>query len=75
MPPLSISPAAHRTVGQVSIHGHNVHLGVAEEPVDNILPGRPEPSLDHAKEEDGIRRQTGLYPDGWKDFILTWGGT
>ena len=71
MPPLSISPpAAHRTVGQVSIHGHNVHLGVAEEPVDNILPGRPQPSLDDDPQLDpyGRRHQPdeGIFKMGGK---------
>ncbi len=47
MPPLAISPpAAHRTVGQVRIDGHDVHLCVTKEPVDDVLPGRPQPSLD-----------------------------
>ncbi len=47
MPSLSVSPpAANRTVGQVGIDRHDVHLGVAQEPVNNILPGRPQPSLD-----------------------------
>jgi prevent-host-death family protein len=37
MPPPSISPpAAHRTVGQVSIDGDDADLCVAKEPVDNI---------------------------------------
>ena len=41
MPSLAISPpAAHRTGGQVRIDGHDVDLGVTEEPVDNVLPGR-----------------------------------
>ena len=47
MPPFPISPpAAHCTVGQVRIDGHDVHLCVTEEPVDDIMPGRPQPSLD-----------------------------
>jgi hypothetical protein len=47
MPPLPISPpAAHRTVGQVRIDGHDIYLCVAKEPVDNVLAGRPQPSLD-----------------------------
>ena len=58
MPPLSVSPpAAHRTVGQVSIHGHNVHLGIAQEPVDNILPGRPQPGLDDHAQLDAYGRR------------------
>ncbi len=60
MPPLSVSPpAAHRTVGQVSIDGHNVDLRVAKKPVDNVLPGRPQPSLDHHAQLDtyGSRHQ------------------
>jgi nitroimidazol reductase NimA-like FMN-containing flavoprotein (pyridoxamine 5'-phosphate oxidase superfamily) len=42
MPPLAVSPpAAHRTVGQVRVDGHDVHLRVTKEPIDNVLPGRP----------------------------------
>jgi hypothetical protein len=32
---------AYETVGQVGIDGHDVHPGVAQEPVNNVLPGRP----------------------------------
>ena len=39
-------PAAHRPGGQVRVNGHDVDLRVTEEPVDDILPGRPEPGLD-----------------------------
>jgi hypothetical protein len=47
MPPVAVSPpAAHGTLGQVRIDGHNVYLCVAEEPVDEIVPGWPQPSLD-----------------------------
>ena len=47
MPSLPVSPpAAHGTLGQVGIDGHDVHLGIAQEPAGNILPGRPEPNLD-----------------------------
>jgi hypothetical protein len=47
MPPLAVSPpAAHRTVGQVRVDGHDVDLCVTQEPVDDVLPGRPKPSLD-----------------------------
>ncbi len=47
MPSLSVSPpAAHRTVGQVRIDGNDIHLCVTQEPVGNVLPGRPQPSLD-----------------------------
>ena len=53
MPPFPVSPpAAHGTVGQVRIDGHNVYLCVTEEPVDDIVPGRPQPSLDDAAQLD-----------------------
>ena len=39
-------PAAQRPSGQVCVNGHDVDLRVTEKPVDNILPGRPEPGLD-----------------------------
>jgi hypothetical protein len=46
MTPFAIPPpAAHRPSGQVCVNGHDVDLGVTEEPVDNVLPGRPEPGL------------------------------
>jgi hypothetical protein len=47
MAPFAVSPpAAHRPGGQVRIYRHNVDFRVPEEPVDGILPGRPEPGLD-----------------------------
>ncbi len=39
-------PAAHRPGGQVCVNGHDVDLRIAEKPIDNILPGGPEPGLD-----------------------------
>ena len=39
-------PAAHRPGGQVCIDGHDVDLRVAKESVDDVLPGRPQPSFD-----------------------------
>src|SRR5260221_999197 len=47
MASLAISPpAAHRTGSQIRIDGHDVDLCVTKEPVDNVLPDRPQPSLD-----------------------------
>ena len=78
MPPLSIPPpAAHRTIGQVSIDGHDVHLCVAKEPVDNILPGRSQPSLDDNAQLDayGGRHQPdeGIFKMGGKLFATRLG--
>ena len=47
MPPFAVSPpAAHSPGSQVRVDGHDVNLRVSEEPVDDILSGRPQPSLD-----------------------------
>jgi hypothetical protein len=47
MPSFAISPpAAHRTIGQVCIDGHDVNLCVTKKPVDDILPSGPQPGLD-----------------------------
>ena len=47
MTPFAISPpAAHCPGCQVCVNRHDVDLRITEEPVDNILPGRPEPGLD-----------------------------
>ena len=62
MTPFAISPpAAHRPSGQVCINGHDVDLRVTEEPVDNVLPGRPEPGLndDAQLDADGGGHQAG----------------
>jgi hypothetical protein len=55
------SPAAHRTGSQVCIDGHDVDLRVTKEPVDNVLPGRPQPSLDDDAQLDAYsgRHQPG----------------
>jgi hypothetical protein len=39
-------PAAHRPGGQVRIDRHDVDLCVTKQPVDNVLPGRPQPRFD-----------------------------
>ena len=62
MTPFAISPpAAHRPSGQVCINRHDVDLRVTEEPVDNVLPSRPEPSLndDAQLDADGGGHQPG----------------
>src|SRR5450755_2139783 len=62
MAPLAISPpAAHRTGSQVRIDGHDVDPCVTKEPVDNVLPGGPQPSLDDDAQFDanGGRHQPG----------------
>ena len=47
MPSLAVSPPpAHRTGRQLLIDGDDVDLRIAEKPVDDILPGRPEAGLD-----------------------------
>jgi hypothetical protein len=47
MPSLAVSPpAARRAGGQIHVYGHDVDLRVAKEPVDNVLPGGPQPGLD-----------------------------
>jgi hypothetical protein len=53
MPPLSVS--AHRARGQVRIYRHDVDLRVPEEPVNDVLPRRPQPSLDDDAEFDADR--------------------
>ena len=73
MPPLAVSPPpAHRTVGQIRIDGHDVHLCVTKEPLDNVLPGRPQPGLDDDAQldADGGRHQAdkGLLKAGRKFF-------
>jgi hypothetical protein len=53
MPPLAVSPpAAHRTGGQVRINRDDLDLCVTKKPVDNVLPGRPQPSLDNDAQLD-----------------------
>jgi len=53
MPHLSVSPpAAHRAGGQVRVNGDAVELCVTKKPVDNVLPGRPQPSLDNDAQLD-----------------------
>jgi hypothetical protein len=54
-------PSAHRTGGQVRVDGHDVDLCVTKEPVNYILPNRPQPSLDDYAEldVDGRRHQPG----------------
>ena len=48
MPSFAASlPAAHRPGGKIRVDGHDVNLCVAKESVDNVLPGRPQPSLDY----------------------------
>src|SRR6185437_3029665 len=48
MPPFAKpAPAAHRPDGQVFVYGHDVDLRVTEEAVNDVLPGRPQPGLDH----------------------------
>jgi hypothetical protein len=62
MAPLAISPpAAHRPGGQVRIDGHDVDLCVTKEPVDNVLPGRPQPGFDDDAQldVDGGRHKPG----------------
>ena len=62
MTPFAISPpAAHRPGGQVRVNGHDVDLRVTEEPVDNVLPSRPEPGFDDDAQldTDGGRHQPG----------------
>jgi len=62
VPSYSISPpATHRASGQVRIDGHDVDLCIAKEPVDDVLPGRPQPSLDDDAQfdADGGRHQPG----------------
>jgi hypothetical protein len=62
MTPFAISPpAAHRPSGQVCVNGHDVDLGVTEEPVDNVMPSWPEPGLDDDAQldTDGGRHQPG----------------
>ena len=62
MTPFAISPpAAHRPGGQVCVNGHDVDLRITEEPVDNVLPGRPESGLndDAQLDADGGRHQPG----------------
>ena len=62
MTPFAISPpAAHRPSGQVCINRHDVDLRVTEEPVDNVLPSRPEPGLndDAQFDADGGGHQPG----------------
>jgi hypothetical protein len=44
--PAGCRPFPYRTVSQVRIDGHDVQLRVTKEPVDDVLPGRPQPSLD-----------------------------
>ena len=73
MPPLPISPpAAHRTVGQIAIDGHDVHFRVTKEPVDDVLPGGPQPGLDYDAQLDayGGRHQPdeGILKMGSKFF-------
>ena len=47
MPSFAVSPpAAHRPGGKIRVDGHDVNLCVAKESVNNVLPGRPQPSLD-----------------------------
>jgi hypothetical protein len=60
MTPFAISPpAAHRPCGQVCVNRYDVDLRVTEEPVDNVLPSRPEPDLndDAQLDTDGSRHQ------------------
>src|ERR1700733_5358036 len=62
MAALAVSPpAAHRTGGQVRVDGHDVDLRVTKEPVDNVLPGRPQPGFDDDTQldADGGRHQPG----------------
>jgi hypothetical protein len=56
VPSLAVSPPpAHRAGRQFLIDGDDVDLRITEEPVDDILPARPEAGLDDGAE---------LNPDG-----------
>jgi hypothetical protein len=60
MTPFAISPpAAHRPGCHVCVDRHDVDLRVTKEPVDNVLPGGPEPGLndDAQLDADGGRHQ------------------
>jgi len=60
MPSFAVSaPATHCTCGQVGVYRHDVDLCVPLEPVDYVLPGRPQPGLDDNPEldKDGRRHQ------------------
>lgn len=48
-------PAAHGAAGQIIIDRHDVHPGVTEEPVDDILSSGPQPSLDDHTQLDPDR--------------------
>lgn len=60
MTPFAISPpAAHRPGCQVCVNRHGVDLRVTEEPVNDVLPSRPQPGLndDAQLDADGGRHQ------------------